>query len=512
MISWTSASSRLRAGSVRHCVVVKSVFLIVSATALLTVWVLGTAVQTMVLFAMLVSAIQGVDNVIGQLMNGLKQLNLHECINIIVVADHGMAETSCNRMEVLQNFTGDISQFYVNEGPFGRIRAINENVTFDAEGLVAKLTCQKPDQKIKPYLKPHLPKRFHYAHSRRIEDVNVLVESLWLFERYPGSLRFCSGGNHGYDNDDPNMQAMFLSYGPKFNFQTEVEPFSNVELYNLMCDVLEITPAPNNGTHGSLNHLLHSPPYTPQPPVEQSAPGQCPLTSLEPTDPLGCSCLAMGDINLNFRLNMSDTEVSMSESKHLLFGRPLVLQSNSDYCILHQHEFISAYSKQQLMPLWSSFTVEKQAGGDSGSLPAVIPDCLRADVRIQAEQSPTCNQYNSSTNITYFFLYPPNLNSTAEEQYDGLMLSNVVPMYPAFKRLWEYFHNVLLLKYSLQYNGINVVTGPAFDYNFDGLYDTADQINQFVTGTRIPIPTHYFAILTSCLNSDLSVREFIFCL
>ncbi|XP_047676150.1 ectonucleotide pyrophosphatase/phosphodiesterase family member 3-like [Tachysurus fulvidraco] len=142
----------------------------------------------------LISAIQGVDNVIGQLMNGLKQLDLHECINIIVVADH-----------------------------------------VDAEGLVAKLTCQKPDQKIKPYLKAHLPKRFHYAHSRCIEDVNVLVESLWLFERYPGSLHFCSGGNHGYDNDDPNMQAMFLSYSPTFIFQTEVEPFSNLELYNLMC-------------------------------------------------------------------------------------------------------------------------------------------------------------------------------------------------------------------------------------------------------------------------------------
>ncbi|TSP90487.1 Ectonucleotide pyrophosphatase/phosphodiesterase family member 3 [Bagarius yarrelli] len=314
----------------------------------------------------LISAIQGVDTVIGQLMNGLKQLNLHECINIIVVADH-----------------------------------------VDAEGLVNNLTCKRPDQKIKPYLKQHLPKRFHYAHSRRIEDVNVLVESLWLFERYPGSLRFCSGGNHGYDNDDPNMQAMFLSYGPKFNLQTEVEPFSNIELYNLMCDILEITPAPNNGSHGSLNHLLRTPPYTPQSPVEQSVPGQCPLTHLEPTDQLGCSCPAMGDVNLNSQLNLSDTEVSQSESKHLLFGRPLVLQSESDYCLLLQRGFISAYSKHLLMPLWSSFTVEKQSGGGSGSLPALIPDCLRADVRLQADQSPTCNNYNNSTNITYAFLYPP---------------------------------------------------------------------------------------------------------
>lgn len=43
--------------------------------------------------------------------------------------------------------------------------------------------CNKTDQKIKPYLKAHLPKRLHYANSRRIEDVNVMVEPKWLFER-----------------------------------------------------------------------------------------------------------------------------------------------------------------------------------------------------------------------------------------------------------------------------------------------------------------------------------------
>ena len=43
--------------------------------------------------------------------------------------------------------------------------------------------CRKPQQKITPYLKPHLPKRFHYANSRRIEDVNVLVTPKWLLER-----------------------------------------------------------------------------------------------------------------------------------------------------------------------------------------------------------------------------------------------------------------------------------------------------------------------------------------
>lgn len=32
-----------------------------------------------------------------------------------------------------------------------------------------------------------------------------------------------------------SFQAMFLSYGPKFVSKTVVEPFSNIELYNLMC-------------------------------------------------------------------------------------------------------------------------------------------------------------------------------------------------------------------------------------------------------------------------------------
>lgn len=34
-------------------------------------------------------ALVGVDRIMGQLMNGLKQINLHRCVNIIILADHG---------------------------------------------------------------------------------------------------------------------------------------------------------------------------------------------------------------------------------------------------------------------------------------------------------------------------------------------------------------------------------------------------------------------------------------
>ncbi|CAK6982237.1 LOW QUALITY PROTEIN: venom phosphodiesterase 2 [Scomber scombrus] len=451
----------------------------------------------------LIEALQGVDQIIGQLMNGLKQIGLHRCLNIIIVADHGMEDTSCDRKEVLQDLVGDVSNYYVSEGPFGRIRARNKDTVLDSAGLVANMTCKKPDQKIKPYLKADLPKRLHFANSRRIEDVSVLVDTQWLFERYPGSVTFCAGGTHGYDNDAESMHAMFLSYGPKFQYQTEIEPFSNIELYNLMCDVLQIPPTDNNGTHGSMNHILRKPYYTPLSPVEQSGPAECPLLSLDPTDTLGCSCPGLNESVANSRLNLTAEEKTAAEKKHMLFGRPKMLQPDQSYCILHQEGFISAYSHKALMPLWSSFTIDKPLNLDP--LSPVTPGCLRADARLPASQSPRCDQYQAAGNLTHAFLYPPNLNVTVDQQYDALLMSNVVPMYPEFKKIWDYFHGTLLKKYASAYNGINVVTGPVFDYNYDGQYDTPDQIQQFVSGTNISVPTHYFAVLTSCRDSALPV-------
>ncbi|KAM8884832.1 venom phosphodiesterase CdcPDE [Synchiropus picturatus] len=443
-----------------------------------------------------VQAILGVDIIIRQLMNGLKLIGLHRCVNIIVVADHGMEETSCERTEDLQSLIGDVSKFWVTQGPFGRIRTKNKDDIVDWPELVAKMACKAPDQKIRPYLKSHLPKRLHFANSRRIEEVSVLVTPRWQFESSPGSLTFCEGGAHGYDNDADSMNAIFLGYGPKFWNQTEVEPFSNIELYNLMCDLLQISPADNNGTHGSMNHLLRMPFFTPAPPAELSAPLQCPLQDLNPPENLGCSCPALEDNAINERLNLTQAEVSAAEATHLTLGRPRLLQANHDYCVLHHQGFVSAFSHRNKMPLWTSYSVDQEMSLDR--LPPVMPNCLRPDVRLPQPQSPRCDEYDGARNLTYGFLFPPNLNSSAEQQYDALMTSNLIPIYPQFKKVWDHFHNSLLPKYGSVFKNLNVLTGPAFDYNYDGRADSPEQIQQFVFGTKIPVPTHFFIVLTSC--------------
>ncbi|XP_061902092.1 ectonucleotide pyrophosphatase/phosphodiesterase family member 2-like [Entelurus aequoreus] len=66
-------------------------------------------------------------------------------------------------------------------------------------------------------------------------------------------------------------------------------------------------------------------------------------------------------------------------------------------------------------------------------------------------------------------------------------------MYPHFLRVWSYFQHTLLRKYAAIYNGINVLTGPAFDHDHDGRHDA-----QWASAGNGSAPTHFFAVLTSC--------------
>uniref|UniRef100_A0A8C3TNY5 Ectonucleotide pyrophosphatase/phosphodiesterase 3 n=1 Tax=Catharus ustulatus TaxID=91951 RepID=A0A8C3TNY5_CATUS len=447
-----------------------------------------------------IKALQAADQALGMLMDGLKQRNLHKCVNLIVLADHGMEKTYCSQLEYMTNYFKEVN-FYIYAGPAARIRAQNvpeDYFTFDSTGIVKNLTCRRSPQHFKPYLTPDLPKRFHYANNMRIDKVHLLVDRQWLAVR-DESYTFCDGGNHGYNNEFKSMEAIFLAYGPSFKEKTEVDAFENIEVYNLMCDLLRISPAENNGTHGSLNHLLKKPFYNPSHPDEVSLPSSCPVYTLTPENDLGCKCMQVNRASLNERLNLTTEEIKKANSSHLPYGRPKVLQKENVYCLLSHHQYVSGYSSAIWMPLWTAYTVNKPE--NTSPLPPTVSDCLRPDVRIPVAWSQNCSDYPEGLTLTHSFLYPPNYNSSALEQYDALLTSNIVPMYKAFKDIWDYFHDVLLQKYARERNGVNVISGPVFDYNYDGHFDSPDEI-KYVNNTKIPVPTHYYVILTSCKNTS----------
>uniref|UniRef100_A0A8C7L6A6 Ectonucleotide pyrophosphatase/phosphodiesterase 2 n=1 Tax=Oncorhynchus kisutch TaxID=8019 RepID=A0A8C7L6A6_ONCKI len=460
-----------------------------------------------------------IDKIIGQLMDGLKQMKLHRCVNIIMVGDHGMEEAHCDRTEFLSSYMpSTVDDIILIPGSLGRIRSrYPNNPKYDAKSVIANLTCKKTEQHFKPYLKQHLPKRLHYANNRRIEGIHLLVERKWHIarkspeggKRHPGKCGFA--GDHGYDNKINSMQTIFCGYGPMFKFKTKVPVFENIELYNVMCDLLGLNPAPNNGTHGSLNHLLKSPVHKPTVPEEVSKPTiSGPIITL--TDDLGCSCddkvsyrtNKVEELNQRLRQAVDGTSLSLwstslvlcLNSKNLPHGRPAVL-FRTKYSILHHSDYISGYSESLSMPLWTSYTVSKQV--EVTPLPEHLTNCVRPDIRIPPGFSQSCSNYKADKQISFAFLYPPQLAPTQDGKFDAVLITNTVPMYPAFKRIWSYFQKTLVKKYAMERNGLNLICGPIFDYDYDGLRDSAEKIKQYGSGSG-PIPTHYYCVITSCLD------------
>lgn len=58
-------------------------------------------------------------------------------------------------------------------------------------------------------------------------------------------------------------------------------------------DLLDIRPSPNNGTHGSLNHLLKRPVYLPVHPAQLSHDIPCESSGTDPGDDLQCTCSSL---------------------------------------------------------------------------------------------------------------------------------------------------------------------------------------------------------------------------
>jgi predicted AlkP superfamily pyrophosphatase or phosphodiesterase len=194
-------------------------------------------------------AVLKVDKDLGRLIDGLKTRGLFEQINLIIVSDHGMAAQNPGNTIVLDElidaslaeriiWTGEIVSIFPKEG--------KEDAIYKA--LKAKLPPQA-----KVYRKAEVPARYHYSNSPRIAPLLVLPDEGWTlttrlkFEETKARGRTGLRGGHGYDNELPSMRAIFIAHGSAFKKGTIIEPFENIQVYNVMTRILGLKPAPNDG-------------------------------------------------------------------------------------------------------------------------------------------------------------------------------------------------------------------------------------------------------------------------
>jgi predicted AlkP superfamily pyrophosphatase or phosphodiesterase len=197
--------------------------------------------------AELVRALEVVDAALGRLLRGLERRGIADSVNIIVTADHGMAETSRQRVIFIDDFVTPADGELVDLNPTVALWPRRRR----EEAVYRKLVSAHP--RLSVYRRSETPEHWQYRDHERIAPIVGVADEGWsvmrkasVVDAFARSIRRI-GGNHGYDPYVASMQALFVAAGPAFRSGTVVPAFENVHVYELMCRVLGVPPAPNDG-------------------------------------------------------------------------------------------------------------------------------------------------------------------------------------------------------------------------------------------------------------------------
>lgn len=193
-------------------------------------------------------AVLRVDSALGQLVDGLRARRLYDRVNLLIVADHGMSAVSPDREVYLDDVVDSASVRVISLSPLLLIEARNG----DNDALLARLRLLKH---VSVWRKADVPARLHYSENRRITPIVGVADDGWMIgwrHGRPLTLR----GDHGYDNANESMRALFVAHGPAFRSGTTMPPFPNVDVYDLIAHLLDVPPAPNDGTLSVFDPVL----------------------------------------------------------------------------------------------------------------------------------------------------------------------------------------------------------------------------------------------------------------
>jgi predicted AlkP superfamily pyrophosphatase or phosphodiesterase len=197
------------------------------------------------------SAIARVDTQVGRLMDGLVARGLSKRVNIIVVADHGMVPTPASQVVFIDDYISMDDVDVVDLAEVGLIAPKPGKL----DDVYRRLHDANPH--MQAYRKADVPARFHFNNSPRITPIVLIPDVGWTLTTHDRFARKKpNAGGHGFDNQSQVMGALFVAAGPAFRQGITVPPFQNIHLYDMMCHILGITPAKNDGSLDSTRAML----------------------------------------------------------------------------------------------------------------------------------------------------------------------------------------------------------------------------------------------------------------
>jgi len=202
-------------------------------------------------------AARRLERYLSRLMRGLERRRLQDRLNLVIVSDHGMSESTTSRIVILDDYLSldgveiiDLNPTLALFPPAGR-----------EDDVYRALAGAHP--RLKVFRKADTPPHWHYRDHPRIPPIVGVVDEGWqILRRSTFNNLIAKGehgpfGVHGYDPlEAPSMHGIFVASGPAFKVGATVPAFENVHIYNALAEVLGVAPAANDGDPQVARSLL----------------------------------------------------------------------------------------------------------------------------------------------------------------------------------------------------------------------------------------------------------------
>lgn len=202
------------------------------------------------------AAVAKVDRSLGQLIAGVERSGMTDRVHYVIVSDHGMSALSPDRTVVLDDYLDLATVDVVDWSPVLGVNPRGGNL----DAIYAKLKDKHPALSV--FRRHEIPEAYALANHPRVPAIFGVVSDGWQIAsrrdvaRWQARERTPPGGAHGYDASNKSMHGVFVAAGPRIRSALRVAPIRNIHLYELMCAILGIQPAKNDGDPAATRDML----------------------------------------------------------------------------------------------------------------------------------------------------------------------------------------------------------------------------------------------------------------
>lgn len=232
------------------------------------------------------------DSMIDSLLTRMKQSRMDKLVNFIIMSDHGMTYGANPGVTQHPFANFPFEKYSVRQVSMeAALRPVGRQVRYViGEGAYAMVYPRSPKmidnvlealhmslKGVDIYTGDEIPDHLHWKQSKYCPPILVLAHPGTVIMRasgqhqrpvvsnginnaadeYEGSSLYLEPGISGYDPEEPDMRGVFMARGPGFVESSRPQPpIHLVDVYRMLCFLLDIEPLPNDGLWDRIRNLL----------------------------------------------------------------------------------------------------------------------------------------------------------------------------------------------------------------------------------------------------------------